>query len=65
MSTEVYQQSRAANVYGGTISLVALATFAVALRLFVRSTTKAKFWWDDYILVLALVRTMLKHDHFL
>ena len=63
MSTEAYDQSRIPNVYGGTIPLVIVATFAVALRLFVRSTTKAKFWWDDWILALALVRIGSTSSH--
>jgi hypothetical protein len=55
-STAFNDQNRTAELYGGTIPLVILATFAVALRLYSRNLTKARFWWDDGILVLALVR---------
>lgn len=57
MATGVDHESRVSDVYGATISLVVAATFAVALRLTARKISAAKYWWDDWILVLALVRT--------
>lgn len=57
MATEAHYESRSSAVYGGTISLLVAATFAVALRLLARGISAAKYWWDDWILVLALVRT--------
>ena len=54
-SGDSYNQSRVSSVYGGTISLVAAATLAVGLRFVARGMTAAKYWWDDWILVLALV----------
>lgn len=55
MATEAYHDSRTAQVYGATIGLVVAATFAVALRLVARRFSAAKYWWDDWMLVLALV----------
>lgn len=57
MSTEAYYESRTSDLYGGTIALVGAATIAVALRIVARRISAAKFWWDDWNLVLALVRT--------
>lgn len=56
MPTELFFQTRTSQIYGGTISLIVLAILAVALRLYARSITRAKLWWDDWILVLALVK---------
>ena len=56
MDDGIYTQARVSQVYGGTISLVVAATLAVALRLLARKISAAKFWWDDWILVLALVK---------
>lgn len=56
---EVNQQSRETALFGGTISLVALATIAVALRMYARSITKARYWWDDWVLILALVNIQI------
>lgn len=56
MENDVYNQSRAVQLYGGTISLMVAATIALALRLVARSISAAKLWWDDWILMLALVR---------
>lgn len=57
MATEAYHESQASKLYGVTISLVVAATFAVALRLVARRLSAAKYWWDDWMLVVALVRT--------
>lgn len=54
---DVYDQSRTAEVFGGTISLIILASVAVAARLAARKISVAGLWWDDYVIVLALVRS--------
>lgn len=51
----VYYESRQSEIYGGTISLIVLATCAVVLRLIARQKTAAKLWWDDFSIVAALV----------
>lgn len=55
MSNDAYHQSRTSGVYGGTITLTIIAAIAVALRLTARWISAAKFWWDDWTLVIALV----------
>lgn len=50
-----YNQSRVPEVYGATISLILLATIAVAARLVARKLSTAKIWWDNSIIVVALV----------
>ena len=55
MSNDAYYQSRTPGVYGGTITLIIVATIAVALRLTARKVSTANFWWDDWTLVVALV----------
>ena len=48
-------ESRVPSLYGPTITLVVLATLAVALRFTARKLSGSRYWWDDWILVLALV----------
>lgn len=55
MSNDSYYQSRAPGVYGGTITLIIVATIAVVLRLTARRISVANLWWDDWTLVIALV----------
>lgn len=55
MST-VYQQSRIGEIYGGTITLTVIATIAVILRLIARKISSASFWWDDWTILIALVK---------
>lgn len=50
-----YDQSRTSEVYGGTIPLIVLATILVIIRLIARNISVAKLWWDDYVIVVALV----------
>lgn len=52
---DVYHQSKAPEIYGGTISLIVLATIAVVARLAARRVSVANLWWDDLTIVLALV----------
>ena len=49
--------NRQALVLGFTISMTVLATVAVALRILARKISDAKFWYDDYMCLFALVRT--------
>ena len=53
---DVYYQSRKVELLSGTITLIVLASIAVAARIFARAISVAKFWWDDYVIVLALVK---------
>jgi hypothetical protein len=55
MATETYHESQKSQIYGVTVTLVVAATLAVALRLVARRLSAAKYWWDDWMLVLALV----------
>ncbi len=58
MPSDVYYQSRAPVLYGGTISLQILSTLVVALRFIARRVAKAGLWWDDWVIVPALVGTL-------
>ncbi|KAL9595709.1 MAG: hypothetical protein Q9219_006275 [cf. Caloplaca sp. 3 TL-2023] len=51
----VYYQSRQSEIYGGTISLIVLATVSVLIRLIARQKSAARLWWDDFIIVVALI----------
>jgi len=62
-----YHQSRASEVYGGTITLTIVATVAVALRFVSRRISQAPYWFDDWAIIVALVSrtdfyTYLLHD---
>lgn len=46
-------QSRAGEVIGASVPLLILPTVAVTLRLLSRWMSRAGFWWDDLIIVLA------------
>ena len=48
-------QSLQPNVYAACIVVTAAATIAVALRLLCRRLAKAYLWWDDWIIIAALV----------
>ena len=50
-----YYESRVSEIYGGSISLIVLAILLVFARLVARKLSRAKFWWDDLLIVLALV----------
>ena len=60
----VYYESRQSEIYGGTISLIVLATLSVGVRLFARQKSAAKLWWDDLIIVVALVSRRVHHTGF-
>lgn len=52
---EKFHQSRVPDVLGATISLTLLASVAVGARFLARKLSAARIWWDDYILLVALV----------
>ncbi len=51
-------------VWVGSIVAVVLSTVAVTARLVARRLSAAKFWWDDYFILLALV-SKRREDMFL
>ena len=51
----LYDESRTSQIYGGTISLILLATILVVARLYARKASAANLWWDDFVIVVALV----------
>ena len=48
-----------AKIYIGTITTIVPATAIVTLRFIARRVSHTGLWWDDYIIVAALVRYML------
>lgn len=48
-----------AKVYIGTITTIVPATAAVILRFAARRISHAGFWWDDYMIAIALVSRTL------
>lgn len=56
MSTEVYFESRAPRVYGCTISFLAIAFITAVLRFLARRLSAAAYWWDEWTILVALVR---------
>lgn len=46
---DAFNQSRTLEVYGGTLSLILLATILVVARLIARKTSAANIWWDDFV----------------
>lgn len=65
MSNDVYYETRAPVLYGGTISLQVLSTLVVILRFVARRVAKAGLWWDDWLIVPALVWNISNLSHFL
>ena len=53
---EVYNQSRIPEVLGGTTTVVVLALMSVGGRIAGRKVSAAKFWWDDWVVMVATVR---------
>lgn len=51
----VYYEDRTATLYGGTIALQTLATLFVILRFISRKVSKNGFWWDDWMILPAMV----------
>lgn len=50
---------RRADIVASTIVLAVLATVAVILRLFCRRFTKIALSWDDYLIIIGLVRVTM------
>ncbi|KAJ5623772.1 hypothetical protein N7510_000081 [Penicillium lagena] len=48
-------ESLGPQVIGADMALLALATIAVILRFISRHISKANFWWDDWVLAVALI----------
>ena len=48
-------ENRQVQLIAVTSTCLALSTIAVILRLLVRWSSSATFWWDDWVAVLALV----------
>ena len=46
---DVFYQNRTEGIYGGTLSLILLATILVVARLIARKTSAANIWWDDFV----------------
>lgn len=55
-NSDTYYQTRVPELYAATITLAVLQTIAVVARFAARRISAANFWWDDYTIVLALVR---------
>lgn len=56
IKSSMYYQTRVPDLYAATITLAIVQTIAVGARLAARKLSAANFWWDDYTIVLALVR---------
>ena len=56
MSTSDLHANKGPVVLVVSILMVILAVAAVALRFLSRKLSKAIFWWDDWIILAALVR---------
>ncbi|KAL6714198.1 hypothetical protein ACLMJK_008693 [Lecanora helva] len=50
-----YDETRAPEVLGATITLVVLAAISVCARVAGRKISAANFWWDDWIIFVAMV----------
>lgn len=55
-SPEYLAEDESAGVFVVAIVCTVLAVAAVILRFVSRSMAKAKLWWDDYTILVALVR---------
>ncbi|KAL8934398.1 MAG: hypothetical protein Q9216_005931 [Gyalolechia sp. 2 TL-2023] len=51
----VNHQDRTPSVYGGSISLIVIVNIAIVARLYARKISNVRLWWDDFIIILALV----------
>ena len=55
LSPAFLAQSLQPNIYAACIIVTVAATIAVGLRLVCRRLSKAYIWWDDWIIIAALV----------
>ena len=53
-------ESQIPRILGVNIATLILAIFAVALRFISRRVSNAKFWWDDWLTLPALVCVSLR-----
>lgn len=60
--SNAYYQSRVPDLYAATITLAVLQTLTVIARFAARRISAANIWWDDYTIVLALVRYYPVHN---
>lgn len=56
---DIYED-RSGRVMASVLAPAILAIIAVFLRIWARYLSKAKFYWDDYLILVALVR--LQHS---
>ena len=56
--------SRAHLILGVSIALLVLSFVAVALRLLARRLSGAGLWWDDWLIIAALVHTLFIRKYF-
>ena len=54
--SNVYYKNRTSQLYNGTITLMVLVNISVVARLLGSRIYKAGYWWDDYLITLALVK---------
>lgn len=62
-SSGVFYEDRTATLYGGTIALQTLSTLFVILRFTSRRVSGKGFWWDDWMILPALVCECPAQDH--
>lgn len=55
-STQNPDDNIAYHIWIGTIVTLVPATIAVVLRYLARHLSRAGLWWDDYLIVVSLVR---------
>lgn len=55
-NSNAYHQTRVPDLYTATITLAVLQTITVIARFAARRIPAVNIWWDDYTIVLALVR---------
>jgi len=56
MAVEDDHADKGGVVLGISILMTILAIMAVALRFLSRKLSRAGFWWDDWVIVMALAR---------
>ena len=47
--------SKQPDIYGAISTVYSVAVLAVVLRLPARRLSKASYWWDDWIIIIAMV----------
>ena len=59
MSIDAYYETRLPSVLSATIIPIVFATIFVGLRYVARRLSAADFWWDDWLLIPAIVRVYM------